>query len=42
MDNANEKKLFSPLICNCNKCQIKHIVKSGKKIIINPTPSSSK
>ena len=42
MNNDNEKKLFPRIICNCNKCQIKHIVKSDKKIIINPTPSSSK
>lgn len=42
MDNDNEKKLFPPIICKCYKCQIQHIVKSDKKIIINPTPSSSK
>ena len=42
MDNDNEKKLFPPVICKCNRCQILHIVKSQKKIIINPTPSSAK
>ncbi len=39
MDN---EKLFPPIICNCCKGQIKHITKFSKKIIINPTPSSSK
>lgn len=41
MDN-NKNKIFPKLYCNCNKCQIKYIQKSDKKIIINPTPSSSK
>ena len=38
----NDKKLFPLIMCECCKKQIKHIVKSDKKIIINPTPSSSK
>lgn len=40
--NNNEKLHFSKLYCKCSKCQIKHIVKSDKKIIINKTPSSAK
>ena len=42
MNNHNKKKLFPPVICNCNKCQITHNLKSDKKIIINPSVSSSK
>ena len=43
MNNDNKRKLFPPLICNCNKCQITHNLKSDKKkIIINPSVSSSK
>lgn len=41
MDNDNEKKLFPPIICKCCKLQINHLF-NKKKLIINPTPSSSK
>ncbi len=38
----NKKKIFPIIYCQCCKGQIKHITKSEKKIIINPTPSSTK